>query len=176
VPGSVSVFLFGNRAAAAPAASYGVIAIDSPIAPFMGKSESTACVLSGFSDWNRRLKVSDFIPWEGGRRSRWRWPWRCQLPGSVRDRRHDRAAIRGLRRVFFLDFQGGIAGTTECSSIYRSVEEVHEVPKASSARIVVDPYPHTIVRLAGLLQRERTSQNCPQPLVSNRQDFAHSKC
>ena len=38
-----------------------------------------------------------FIPWRrdppnpGARR---RGPWRCQLPGSVRDQRHDRAAIR----------------------------------------------------------------------------------
>ena len=40
----------------------------------------------------------------------WRRHRRCQLPGSVRARRHDRAAIRGLRRVLSLDFQTGISG------------------------------------------------------------------
>ena len=29
----------------------------------------------------------------GGRR---RWPWRCQLPGSVRDRRHDPEVLQRL--------------------------------------------------------------------------------
>ena len=66
---------------------------------------------AGFSGGRREL----FIPWRraaacGGRRRgdflfrlfSWggrRWPWRYQLPGSGRDRRPDRAAIRGLRRV-----------------------------------------------------------------------------
>ena len=43
----------------------------------------------------------------GGRR---RWPWRCQLPGSVRDRRHDRAAIRVYGVCRTLDFRAGIFG------------------------------------------------------------------
>jgi len=41
---------------------------------------------------------------------------------------------------------------TKCRSIYSSVEEVHEMPKSLSARIVVDLYPSTHFGLAGLPQ------------------------
>jgi hypothetical protein len=44
--------------------------------------------------------------------------------------------------------------TTNGRSINRSVEQVHEVPKSLSARIVVDLYPSATVRPAGLLQGE----------------------
>ena len=47
--------------------------------------------------------------------ARRRGPWRPQLPGSERDRRHDRAAMRGLRRVLSLDFQAGIFGLRSLS-------------------------------------------------------------
>ena len=39
------------------------------------RAGSTACVLSGFSDWNLRLEVSDFIPWR-------RWPPKPAVGGA----------------------------------------------------------------------------------------------
>jgi hypothetical protein len=47
-----------------------------------------------------------------------------------------------------------ISGTipTKCRSIYGSVEQVHEVPKSLSARIIVDLYPRASFGPASLLQ------------------------
>jgi hypothetical protein len=41
---------------------------------------------------------------------------------------------------------------TKRSSIYCSIEQVHEVPKTLSARIIVELYPRTGIGLASLLQ------------------------
>jgi hypothetical protein len=45
-----------------------------------------------------------------------------------------------------------LAVPTKCDSVCCSVEQVHEVPKGLSARIVVDPCPRTSVGPLGLLQ------------------------
>jgi hypothetical protein len=68
-----------------------------------GPEMSAACFLSRISGWRDRglYPLAKVAPESGGGR---RWPWRCQLPGSVRDRRRDRAAIRPHRRVLALTF------------------------------------------------------------------------
>ena len=81
---------------------------------------TTACVsLSGFSGWNFWPEVSVFIPWRRGppkSGARRRGPWRPQLPGSERDRRHDRAAMRVTTAcALSLDFQVGIFGLRSLS-------------------------------------------------------------